>query len=337
MMSYSYIHVLLYLIGGYAFVRAKRPADFLILLTFIQFTFLAVNILEDVHLKDPFCALIFLNGPLLYLIYSYYQGNPVSNRHKLVHFIPFLIILVIDGLARMLSVGHTLTLASLFQIIYAAWIFGRQQQAEDVESPTATLIKQLSILLTVNGVINILIYLNASGMPLELGFNVSLLCYLSALLLMALTIRELILDRKSLPFISQTEGLPDSGQAQEPYKYSILPLETLNEIESRIKEHLLEHKVYLQPDLTMDDFSAQIQVSKNNLSQVLNVHMGKSFYRLLAEQRIAYALERLEKNKNLKIEALAYDCGFNSLSTFNRYFKEIMGIQPSAYIKSTTT
>jgi AraC-like DNA-binding protein len=62
--------------------------------------------------------------------------------------------------------------------------------------------------------------------------------------------------------------------------------------------------------------------------------MGNGFYHVVAVYRIQYALDILKNNKSLKIEALAYDCGFNSLSSFNKYFKEIVGMKPSEYVKT---
>ena len=36
-------------------------------------------------------------------------------------------------------------------------------------------------------------------------------------------------------------------------------------------------------------------------------------------------------NKNISIGQIAYDCGYNNLSHFNRQFKAIMGKTPSEY------
>ena len=65
--------------------------------------------------------------------------------------------------------------------------------------------------------------------------------------------------------------------------------------------------------------------------------MGKSFYVLVSEYRINYAKEILKEDNNITIESLAYECGFNSKSTFNKYFKEQTGYSPSEYRSSFFT
>ena len=58
----------------------------------------------------------------------------------------------------------------------------------------------------------------------------------------------------------------------------------------------------------------------------------KTFSKYVNEIRIGYACKLLIEN-DLNISAIAYETGFNNLSNFNRQFKMIKKISPSAYIK----
>jgi AraC-like DNA-binding protein len=51
------------------------------------------------------------------------------------------------------------------------------------------------------------------------------------------------------------------------------------------------------------------------------------------EYRVAEAKRKLAEPASAKftIAAIAYDCGFNSLATFQRCFKQFTGITPSQY------
>jgi len=69
------------------------------------------------------------------------------------------------------------------------------------------------------------------------------------------------------------------------------------------------------------------------LSNLLNQHIGKSFNDFVNEYRVDEAKKRLSdaSYNNFTIAAIAFDCGFNSLATFQRVFKQVTGITPSKY------
>ncbi len=39
----------------------------------------------------------------------------------------------------------------------------------------------------------------------------------------------------------------------------------------------------------------------------------------------------MNEDNAITIESLAYECGFNSKTTLNKYFKELTGLVPSQY------
>lgn len=71
---------------------------------------------------------------------------------------------------------------------------------------------------------------------------------------------------------------------------------------------------------------------------MLNGYKRKPFYRYINEYRIEYfknMIEKaIEKNENINFLSFAYEAGFKSKSSFNRYFKEIIGKTPSEYYKN---
>lgn len=58
----------------------------------------------------------------------------------------------------------------------------------------------------------------------------------------------------------------------------------------------------------------------------------KTFSKYVNEIRIGYACKLLIENE-LNVAAIAYESGFNNLSNFNRQFKMIKHMSPSAYLK----
>ncbi|MDJ0645500.1 MAG: AraC family transcriptional regulator [Flavobacteriaceae bacterium] len=108
----------------------------------------------------------------------------------------------------------------------------------------------------------------------------------------------------------------------------------------RIKQLLLDHikdeKSFLNPRCTLDSMAKEMHIQPYQLSYVLNESFMKSFPDFLNELRIGKAKELLiQKNEiPLKISGIAYDCGYNSLSSFNSAFKKITKVTPSKYRES---
>jgi AraC-like DNA-binding protein len=106
--------------------------------------------------------------------------------------------------------------------------------------------------------------------------------------------------------------------------------------------HLIEtERLYLDPLLKLDILATKLSLPEKNLSNLLNQHLGKNFNDFINEYRVQVAQIKLADpafNK-FTIAAIAYDCGFNSLATFQRSFKQFTGVTPSQYqnnLKSVT-
>lgn len=121
-----------------------------------------------------------------------------------------------------------------------------------------------------------------------------------------------------------------SGSNDSP-SYS-LPQELLKDYAERIQYCLVENELYLDPSLSLDLLAQETKIPKHHFSEVFNAYLGKSFYQLIAEYRIKKAMFLIEaKGHSMTIEALAYECGFNSKTSFNKHFKEINGFLPSEF------
>jgi AraC-like DNA-binding protein len=101
----------------------------------------------------------------------------------------------------------------------------------------------------------------------------------------------------------------------------------------RLIVHMSEERPYLNPELTLGELSAQINLAKHELTELLNMHIGKNFFSFVNEFRLKAVIRRLANPDydHLTIIAIANDCGFNSKSTFNSLFKQFAGHTPSDY------
>ncbi len=112
--------------------------------------------------------------------------------------------------------------------------------------------------------------------------------------------------------------------------------EQAEELIAKLNRHMEEEKPYLNPELTLYDLSSQLNLSKNELTDLLNNHMGKNFFAFVNEFRLKAVIRKFENPdySHYTIIAIAYDCGFNSKSTFNSIFKQYTGQTPSDYKKA---
>lgn len=92
-------------------------------------------------------------------------------------------------------------------------------------------------------------------------------------------------------------------------------------------------KPYLNPNVSLQDVSAQLSIPLRFLSQVINEYYKKNFFDFINQYRIEEAkkLIRNSANANKKMFAILYDSGFNSKSSFNAAFKKNVGMTPSEF------
>lgn len=107
---------------------------------------------------------------------------------------------------------------------------------------------------------------------------------------------------------------------------------TIASIESHsIIKYFEASESYLETNFSLDQLAKELNLSKQQVSELINQDMNSSFYQLVAMYRIKHAKTLIGENKNLTIEAIVDECGFSSKSTFNKYFKYFVGQTPSVY------
>ena len=119
------------------------------------------------------------------------------------------------------------------------------------------------------------------------------------------------------------------------YENSTLTDDQARHIHQRLVGLMEEEKLYLTPELTLAMVSERLAVHPNTLSQVINTWEQKNFFDYINTLRIEEFKERIHQPDNQKytLLSLAFECGFNSKTSFNRNFKNLTGKSPSTYVK----
>ena len=119
---------------------------------------------------------------------------------------------------------------------------------------------------------------------------------------------------------------------QKPLKIYFTLEEVLN-YKQQLVNLMTADRIFLDPLLKVDDVAAKMPISSKALSHLLNHHVDKNFNDFVNEYRIEEVKKALldPANHHFTIATIAFDCGFNSLPTFQRVFKQFTGITPSNY------
>ncbi|MBG6129025.1 AraC-like DNA-binding protein [Aquimarina sp. EL_43] len=97
-----------------------------------------------------------------------------------------------------------------------------------------------------------------------------------------------------------------------------------------------EKKPFLDGDVSLITLANSLDVNPKVLSFVINEHSNKNFNDYINNWRVEEVKKRLNDKayKHYKMLSIAFDCGFNSKSTFNLAFKKATGLSPSQYKNS---
>ncbi len=103
----------------------------------------------------------------------------------------------------------------------------------------------------------------------------------------------------------------------------------------QLENCMAEKRLYMDSNCTLPTVAKAVNLPSYLISHVVNNAIGKSFPDFLNGYRVEEVKRRLAHPdfQNTKIANIAYDSGFNSLSSFNAAFKKITRTTPSAYLK----
>lgn len=102
----------------------------------------------------------------------------------------------------------------------------------------------------------------------------------------------------------------------------------------QIKLAIQEEKLYTNKNLSISYLAAHLNTNDRYISQAINTHSQHNFSGFVNRYRVKAACDLFEKNESLSIHQMASRCGFGSMSSFHRIFKEIMCVTPCQYQKS---
>ena len=172
-------------------------------------------------------------------------------------------------------------------------------------------------------------------------------------------IKQLFLKaQRGMEFVGQTNEkartLMDTLVVVEDFERVLTLLNLLNLLANSAEHNLLAHEGYcnllkeaesdrmnkvhayvmknFREKVSLEEVAAVANMSPSSFSRYFKVHANKTFSDFLTEIRIGYSCKLLMEKK-ISIYEVCYESGFNTLSNFNRQFKDVTHHSPFEYRK----
>ena len=124
-------------------------------------------------------------------------------------------------------------------------------------------------------------------------------------------------------------------EANEKYVGSGLNEEEIGNYYSQLLSILENEKLYLNPELVLQDLADRMHTSSKVLSQVINQRSGKNFFDFINSYRCEEVKSIMaDADPKVTILEILYQAGFNSKSSFNKEFKKLNGVTPTEFRRS---
>ena len=96
---------------------------------------------------------------------------------------------------------------------------------------------------------------------------------------------------------------------------------------SMVKDYISLH---YRDDLKLSELADLVSMTPTSLCHIFKRYHNKRISDIIVETRIQHAKEMLIST-DIKIRFVAYECGFSTLTNFNRLFKRLTGMTPTEY------
>jgi AraC-like DNA-binding protein len=137
------------------------------------------------------------------------------------------------------------------------------------------------------------------------------------------------------PKLANYRSLP--GKVFEPViqsrKTEQKKVELLAEKYDQLITYMETEKPFLETTLNLQSLATMLDMKPHFLSMLINQKSSRNFFDFVNSFRIDEFKEQVldPSNQNYTLLSIAYSCGFNSKTAFNRAFKNITGKTPSEY------
>jgi AraC-like DNA-binding protein len=118
-----------------------------------------------------------------------------------------------------------------------------------------------------------------------------------------------------------------------------LPSADVVRLAAWLEGQMTQNLFYRNAGLTLRGLAEELDLHPNELSRIINAGTGKNFNDFVNAYRIEDVMRKIQDSAydHITLLGIAFDCGFNSKTTFNRTFKQLTGKSPAEYKTAVKT
>lgn len=142
-----------------------------------------------------------------------------------------------------------------------------------------------------------------------------------------------------LLYIGHKQDFTIADLIRENQPESVTPLtdstinSTLQQIEEDMDALMQQEKIFLLPDLRINDLAIRLHTNREYIYQVLRHCKGASFAEYINRQRIDYVITLLKEDPSAPATETCIKAGYTSQSSYFRNFKRFTGMTPREYLQ----
>lgn len=126
-----------------------------------------------------------------------------------------------------------------------------------------------------------------------------------------------------------------AARTEEKQDQPASPSEKIATLVAKIMRGIKEDKLYLQPNINVEQFSEKVGLPYRDVSFAINRAFGTNFFEFINSYRVEEAKRYLSDKDHLDMSVMEIllESGFNSKSSFQRFFKRLTGESPTEFRK----
>lgn len=246
-------------------------------------------------------------GPFLWLYLRSHSSNLALHKRDILHFVPALGILLFSNQLELntfwYSGGYTALAGQsiVYFALSAIWFYRQQEEFKQKAHQWAIL------LLLGTGAVLAGYFTNYISGPIIYSFVIYIFSF------------YLLVNLGSL------------FNGKRKYRNINISKDLSSDYKRKIESHFETNQPFLSNEYTLGSLSQEVEIPKHLLSSIFSTQFQMSFSDYVNSHRIEQAKRMLNDHSHLTVASIAYDCGFNTLSSFNQAFKKFVKTTPSKY------